>query len=193
MTGEIMNRHIFSDDSMKRVLRNSTDPSILRLGLNFQPFEEPPIEGLTLRSRRPLHPRLIGSGAVLLIAVLATDVIYANTLLFQWENFSIWLLTSGLVLAAGAGLALVVDIVQHRIKGIDWLRFSAFTAAALLSLLNALVHSRDAHTAVVPDGLELSLLVSAILVVVGRRGWSVAARHSSRTTRRSTFFGGTMS
>jgi len=188
-----MNRHILSDDSMERVVRKSTNPSILRLGLNFQPFEETPIEGLTLRSRRPLHPRLIGFGAVLFIAVLATDVIYANTLLFQWENFSIWLLTSGLVLAAGGGLALVADIMQHRIKGIDWLRFSAFTAAALLSLLNALVHSRDAYTAVVPDGFGLSLLVCAILVLVGRRGWSVAARQSSRPTRRSTFFEGTLS
>src|SRR5882757_7833578 len=104
MTGEIMNRHVFTDDSMERVLRKSRDPSLLRVGINFQP-----LEGSTLRSRGPLHPRLIGSGAVLLIAALATDVIYAGTLLFQWENFSIWPLTSGLVLAAGAGLALVVD------------------------------------------------------------------------------------
>lgn len=186
-----MNRHVLADDTIERASRKSRDASLLRVGLNFQPFEEPPIERLTLRSVRPLHPRLIGSGAVLLIAALVTDVIYANTLLFQWENFSIWLLTAGLVLAAGAGLTLVLDIVQHRIKGIDWVRFWAFAAAALLSLVNALVHSRDAHTAVVPDGLELSLLVSAILVFVGRRGWSVAARQSSH--RRSTFFEGTLS
>jgi uncharacterized membrane protein len=191
MTGEIMNRHVLADDTIERASRKSRDASLLRVGLNFQPFEEPPIERLTLRSVRPLHPRLIGSGAVLLIAALVTDVLYANTLLFQWENFSIWLLTAGLVLAAGAGLALVLDIVQHRIKGIDWVRLLAFAAAALLSLVNALVHSRDAHTAVVPDGLELSLLVSAILVFAGRRGWSLAARQSSR--RRSTFFEGTLS
>jgi uncharacterized membrane protein len=62
------------------------------------------------------------------------------------------------------------------------LRFSGFCAAALLSLLNALVHSRDAYSAVAPEGLELSALVSAILVIVGWRGWSVSARHSSRPT-----------
>jgi uncharacterized membrane protein len=128
----------------------------------------------------PLHPRLIGSGAALLIAALATDLLYVNTLLFQWDNFSIWLLTGGLVLAALAGLALVLDMVSHRITGIDWLRFSGFTAAALLSLLNALVHSRDAYTAVAPEGLALSALVAAILVITGWRGWSVGALHASR-------------
>jgi len=177
MTGEIMNRHVFTDDSMERVLRKSRDPSLLRVGINFQS-----LEGLTLRSRRPLHPRLIGSGAVLLIATLASDVIYANTLLFQWENFSIWLLTGGLLLAACAGLALVLDIASRRITGINWLRFSGFVTAALLSLLNALVHSRDAYTAVIPQGLELSALVSAILVILGWRGWSVSAPYSSRPT-----------
>jgi uncharacterized membrane protein len=134
------------------------------------------------RSGRPLHPRLVGFGAMLLVAAFATDVTYADTLLFQWDNFSIWLLTGGLLLAAGAGLALVLDVASHRITAINWLRFSGFVIAALLSLLNALVHSRDAYTAVVPQGLELSALVSAILVILGWRGWSVSARYSSRPT-----------
>jgi uncharacterized membrane protein len=119
---------------------------------------------------------------MLLIAAFATDVAYAKTLLFQWDNFSIWLLTGGLLLAAFAALALVLDIASHRIAAIDWLRFSGFAAAVLLSLLNAFVHSRDAYTAVVPDGLALSALVSAILVIVGWRSWSVNLRHSSRPT-----------
>ena len=139
-----------------------------------------PFQGSIPHSSRPLHPRLIGCGAALLIAALVTDFTYVNSLLFQWENFSIWLLTGGLVLAAFAGLAIAFDIASHRISGIDWLRFSGLLVAALLSLLNALVHSRDAYTAVAPQGLELSALVSAILVIVGWRGWSVGARHSSR-------------
>lgn len=144
------------------------------------PVRELSSQGLFSDSRRPWHPRLVGPGAALLIAVLVTDVIYTKTLLFQWNNFSSWLLAMGLLLAACGGLALVFDIVSHRARGIDWLRFSGFAAAALLSLLNAFVHSRDAYTAVVPQGLELSLLVSVILVILGRRGWSVTARHSSR-------------
>jgi uncharacterized membrane protein len=132
--------------------------------------------GSHLRSPRPWHPRLIGAGATLLIAVAVTDLAYSRSLLVQWENFSIWLLVGGLFLALFAGLALALDLALHRVQHIDWLRFSAFAIAALLSVLNALVHSRDAYTAVVPQGLELSLIVAVILVILGTRGWSVGAR-----------------
>ena len=124
---------------------------------------------------QPLHPRLIAPGAALLIAAFATDVIYWRTLLFQWNNFSIWLIAAGLVLAGLAGLALLLDMAGRRIGGMAWGRFCGFTVAALLSLLNAFVHSRDAYTAVVPNGLELSALVTVILLVLGRRGWSLSA------------------
>jgi uncharacterized membrane protein len=172
-----MDRYFRTDARIERPHTKRGEASIARVRLLFQPFQRsisPP--------GQPLHPRLINPGAALLIAALATDVAYTNTLLFQWANFSIWLLTGGLLLAALAGLALILDIASRRITGIDWLRFSGFVAAALLSLLNAMVHSRDAYTAVAPDGLELSVLVSAILVILGRRGWSVAARRSSRPT-----------
>ncbi len=130
-----------------------------------------------LANDRPqlLHPRLIAPGAALLITAFATDVVYWRTLLFQWNNFSIWLIAAGLVLAGLAGLALLLDMAQRRIGAIDWGRFIGFTVAALLSLLNAFVHSRDAYTAVVPNGLELSALVTVILLVLGRRGWSLRA------------------
>jgi uncharacterized membrane protein len=170
-----MNRQFHADDLMDRARSRLTIAPAPRVGPTLQRLQES-----TSRPRTPLHPRLIGLGATLLIAALATDLAYANSLLFQWDNFSIWLITGGLVLAALAGLALVIDIVSHRVTGIDWLRFSGFTAAALLSLLNALVHSRDAYTAVVPEGLALSALVSATLVIIGRRGWSVGARQSFR-------------
>jgi uncharacterized membrane protein len=126
-----------------------------------------------------LHPLLVGSGAGLLIAAFATDVIYCQTLLFQWNNFSIWLLMAGLILAALAGLALLLDVALGRIEAMAWGRFAGFTAAALLALLNAFVHSRDAYTAVAPEGVELSAVVAVILLVLGWRGWSLrSVRHS---------------
>jgi uncharacterized membrane protein len=131
---------------------------------------------------RPLlHPLLIAPGAALLMAAFATDVIYSQTLLFQWNNFSIWLLLAGLVLAGLAGLAVLLDVALRRIEAMDWGRFIGFTAAALLALLNAFVHSRDAYTAVAPDGLELSAIVTAILLLLGWRGWSLRADRRSST------------
>jgi uncharacterized membrane protein len=172
-----MDSNFLAKDPIERAQSARRDASIPRVGLLARPFQ-----GSISRSNRPLHPRLIGAGAALLIAAFATDVAYEKTLLFQWDNFSIWLLTGGLLLAAFAALALVLDVASRRIAKIDWLRFSGFAAAVLLSLLNAFVHSRDAYTAVVPEGLALSALVSAILVIVGWRGWSVNLRHSSRPT-----------
>jgi uncharacterized membrane protein len=49
------------------------------------------------------------------------------------------------------------------------------TAAAILSLVNVFVHTRDAWTSVVPTGIFLSLLVTILLLVAGLRGWRVTA------------------
>ncbi|MDB5425371.1 MAG: hypothetical protein JWQ29_2787 [Phenylobacterium sp.] len=138
---------------------------------------------LAIQPPHLLHPRLIAPGAALLIGAFATDLIYWRTLLFQWNNFSIWLLAAGLVFAAFAGLALLLDVARRRIGAMAWGRFASFTVVALLSLLNAFVHSRDAYSAVVPNGLELSAAVTAILLVLGWRGWSLSAVRRSNTTQ----------
>ncbi len=131
-----------------------------------------------LPERRPalLHPGFIGCGASLLIAVFFTDLLYWQSLLFQWNNFSAWLLLAGLIMAAFAGIAFAIDLVRKRVTKISWLRLVGLTLAALLSVLNAFVHSRDAYTAVVPEGIVLSAVVAAILVVMGAGGWALGSR-----------------
>jgi uncharacterized membrane protein len=127
--------------------------------------------------RRLLHPGLVGAGATLLMAAFASDLLYWDTLLFQYNNFSGWLLTGGLVLSLLAAIAFVIDLILGRVGRVSWLRFLGLAAAALLGLLNAFVHSRDAYTAVVPQGITLSAIVTVILLAVGLGGgWSLAAR-----------------
>jgi len=134
-----------------------------------------------------MHPRIVGLGATLLIGAFATDVAYAQSELFQWENFSIWLITAGLALAAVAAIALIFDAALHRITAIDWPRFCGFTGATILSVLNALVHSRDAYTAVVPQGVILSGIVTAILLALGWwHGWSVGKPPQSSSLTEET-------
>jgi uncharacterized membrane protein len=166
----MMNRYFRTDAGMERT---RTD-RIPNLRLRFSLFQAPEFS-----PGRAWHPRFIGSGAVLLIATLGTDLIYSRTFLFQWENFSIWLLTGGLILAALGGVSLVLDILLRRVARVDWEKFTGLAVAAMLSLLNAFVHSRDAYTAVVPQGIVLSAFVAALLVFIGRRGWSVSAPPSS--------------
>jgi uncharacterized membrane protein len=125
------------------------------------------------RAPRLLHPPLIAAGATLLIGALVTDIYYSQTADMQWANFSVWLITAGLVLALLAGLALLLDFALGHAGRVSWVHLLALAGAALLSLLNAFVHSRDAWTSVVPQGLELSLVVAICLVIIGWRGWSV--------------------
>ena len=135
-------------------------------------------------STKLVHPALIAIGAILLIAAFATDVVYWWTLQIQWENFSIWLIPAGLVFAAFAGLALLAEYSLQRVQAIVWWRFAILAAAALLSLLNAFVHSRDAYTAVVPEGVLLSAVVTALLLVDGWFGWSLRALPKSSPSQK---------
>jgi uncharacterized membrane protein len=132
--------------------------------------------------RSLLHPRVVAAGAALLLAGFITDVCYWRTLLVQWENFSMWLLTGGLVVALLAGLLLALDAALGRLTSIAWGRFCLLTAAALISFVNAFVHSRDAYAAVVPQGLALSAVVAALLLIVGARGWGLSAETAPHAT-----------
>jgi uncharacterized membrane protein len=167
---------------------NTARPTSLRhaeLPLPLMMWGNIPTARPVFRARSPVHPRFVGFGATLLIGAFATDVAYSGSDLFQWENFSAWLITAGLASAAAAAAALIFDAVRHRVTKIDWPRFFGFSAAALLSVLNAFVHSRDAYTAVVPQGVILSGFVTAILLALGWwRGWSVAKASRSQVSDR---------
>lgn len=125
------------------------------------------------RTPRPLHPFFIGLGGALLMAALFTDYLYSSNSLMQWANFSAWLIAGGLVLALVAVVVLLIDFALGRVGSIRWLDFALLAAAAILSLVNVLVHTRDAWTSVVPTGITLSIIVTILLLVAGLRGWCV--------------------
>jgi uncharacterized membrane protein len=129
------------------------------------------------RSGRPwlIHPFFVSLGGSLLIAAFGSDIMYAQTSLMQWSNASDWLITVGLLLALLGAIALLVDVLAGRGTPINWLNFVLLALAAVLSIINAFVHSRDAWTAVVPEGIWLSGVAAALLLIVGLRGWSVTA------------------
>lgn len=131
--------------------------------------------------RPPFHPFFVGLGGALLITALFTDLMYSSNSLMQWANFSNWLITGGLFLARIAVIVLIVDFAVGRGGPIRWLDFAVVGIAAILSLVNVFVHTRDAWTSVVPTGVSLSAVVAVLLVFVGWRGWRVTG--SRRSTR----------
>ena len=130
-------------------------------------------------ARPLLHPGFVGAGAALLIAAVVTDYMYYSTSLWQWANFSAWLITGGLVFALIAAIFVLVDLALGRTGRIDWVHLMLLAAAALLSLVNVFVHSRDAWTSVVRQGILLSAVVTVLLLIVGIRGWDVTSVRTS--------------
>jgi uncharacterized membrane protein len=126
------------------------------------------------RPRALLHRGFIGASGVLLIAAFGTDYIYHATALWQWANFSAWLITVGLIVMLVAVILLLIDFATRRAGRLNTGSFVMVTAAALLSLINAFVHSRDAWTSVVPQGILLSAVSTILLLIAGARGWSLA-------------------
>jgi uncharacterized membrane protein len=132
-----------------------------------------------MSTRDLLHRGFIGAAGLLLIAAFVTDCAYYTTALWQWANFSAWLITVGLIVMLVAVILLIIDFATGRASRLNAASFTLVTAAALLSLVNAFVHSRDAWTSVVPQGIWLSAVSTVLLLLAGARGWSLAV---TRTT-----------
>jgi uncharacterized membrane protein len=128
----------------------------------------------------PLHVMLVPVPVVCFVATLVTDIVYWRTAAMQWANISAWLLVVGLVASIFAATAGLIDFLsERRIRELRaaWIHGVGNIAALVLSIFNALVHSRDAYTSVVPSGLILSALVVLILLVTGWNGWTMVYRH----------------
>jgi uncharacterized membrane protein len=120
----------------------------------------------------------VAFSAAYFTGALVTDVVYVQMPDVLWERFSIWMIAAGLVMAGFATVAYVIDLASGRqIDRPAWPRVVGYALAALLSLVNAFVHSRDGYTAVVPTGLMLSGLVVVVLLLTAWIGKALANRH----------------
>jgi uncharacterized membrane protein len=135
----------------------------------------------TVRLRgRPLHAMLVPIPIVCFAATLVTDIVYWQTAAMLWADISAWLLVIGLLVSVFAATAGLIDFFgDRRIRELRaaWIHGVGNITALILSIFNALIHTRDAYTSVVPSGLILSALVVAILLVTGWNGWTMVYRH----------------
>ena len=126
-----------------------------------------------------IHPKLVPFPVVCFVGALLTDLAYWRSADMQWANFSVWLLTAGLLMGAVAAVASLVDLVRVRRARVGrpaWLRLAGALLATVIGLLNVFVHSRDAYTSVVPTGLALSALAVFVLLLTGCFAWSMVRR-----------------
>jgi uncharacterized membrane protein len=128
----------------------------------------------------PIHPMLVPVPITCFVGALITDIVYAQTAAMQWANFSVWLITIGLLVSVLVVLAGLIDFLgDRRIRriGASWIHGAVNGLALVLSIFNAFVHSRDAYTSVVPTGLILSAIVVVLLAIGAWNGGSLVYRH----------------
>lgn len=126
-------------------------------------------------SNRPLYALLVQFPAVCFVGTLLSDLAYLKTTWFVWETFSIWLLAVGCIVAGLAGLVGLIELLSNRLVRaayLAWPHALVSLGAAVLSVINAFVHSRDGYTAVVPEGLTLSIIVVVLMLVATVLGWT---------------------
>lgn len=124
----------------------------------------------------PLHVLLAAYPIACFSGALLTDIVYMNTAVMMWANFSIWLITAGLVFGIAAAIVGIIEaLVTRRHGALRPGRLHAIGNALViaLSIWNAFVHSRDAYTSVVPTGIILSAVVTVLVLVVN---WFGTAR-----------------
>ena len=128
----------------------------------------------------PIHPMLVPIPIVCFIGALITDIAYFMTAEMMWANFSAWLLVVGLIFGVLAAVAGLIDFLGNRLirsRAPAWPHLVGNVAVLILAFFNALIHTRDAWTSVVPTGLVLSILTVLILPVTGWLGWALVYRH----------------
>jgi uncharacterized membrane protein len=138
---------------------------------------------------RPLHAMIVPFPMVCFVATLVTDIVYWRTAAMLWADISAWLLVIGLIFSLFAATAGLIDFFgDGRIRELRaaWIHGLGNIAALVLSTFNALIHTRDAYTSVVPSGLTLSSLVVAILLITGWNGWTMVYRHGVGVSRMDT-------
>lgn len=127
-----------------------------------------------LYPKLPMHTAFWHFAMAFFLGALCTDLAYWKTAEMTWANFSAWLLAAGLIMGGVALLVTLVDWASGRLTGpqrFTWPYLLGNIIVLALSFLNALVHSRDAWTSVVPLGVGISAVVVLLMMVtsfVGR-------------------------
>jgi uncharacterized membrane protein len=149
------------------------------------PYEERPRSTAQI-AQHPLHPMLVPVPIVCFIGALLTDTMYYLTAEMMWADFSAWLLIVGVIIGVLAAIAGLVDLLSSRpIRSLTpaWPHALGNVVVLVLAFFNALIHTRDAWTSVVPTGLILSIIIVLILPVTGWLGWAMVYRHGVGVVR----------
>lgn len=131
--------------------------------------------------RHPLHPALVLLPIGFWLSAFVCDIGYWQTGEAGWAEAAVWFVGLGILGAALAAIAGLVDFMGDRaIRDISdaWQHMIGNVIAVVLALLSWGVRlSQGAEEAVLPWGLTLSTLIVVILAFTGWKGGELVFRH----------------
>jgi uncharacterized membrane protein len=120
----------------------------------------------------PLHAIFLAGTVPLFLGALLSDIAYSKSYQIQWSNFAAWLIAGGLVFCGLALVFALINLVRAEHKGgRPVVYFLLLLVTWVLGLVNAFEHAKDAW-AVMPTGLVLSVIVTALALVTAWIGLS---------------------
>jgi uncharacterized membrane protein len=128
----------------------------------------------------PIHPMLIPFPIACFVLAFISDLAFWNSSNDFWASASLWLLGIGLIAAALAAVAGLIDFLSDaQIRNLNdaWLHAGGNVIAVLIELYNWYSRYSQGSAAIIPTGLVLSLIVVLILLFTGWKGWEMVYRH----------------
>jgi len=128
----------------------------------------------------PVHPILITLPIGLFTGVLLCDLVFWGTANNAFATAGLWLLGAGLVGAALAAVAGLIDFLgDARIRAISdaWQHAIGNVIMVLVQAFSFYWRYRYGPSGVVPVGLILSVVAVGILVFTGWKGGELVFRH----------------
>lgn len=128
----------------------------------------------------PVHPMLVTIPIGLFVAVLLCDIVFWQNSQPGWATAALWLLGAGLLAAAAAAVAGLIDFLgDKRIRDISdaWQHAIGNVIMVLVQAFSFYWRYRYGTSAVVPAGLTLSFIAVAILLFTGWKGGELVFRH----------------
>jgi uncharacterized membrane protein len=128
----------------------------------------------------PVHPMLIPFPIAFFVAAFVCDIGFWSTGNAAFATASLWLLGAGLVMAALAAVAGLIDVLgDQRIQALNdvWWHAGGNVVVVLIQAISWYLRYSQGSGVIVPTGLILSLVVVGILVFTGWKGWNMVYRH----------------
>src|SRR5215472_10711980 len=113
------------------------------------------------------------------VATFVCDLVFWGTHNPSWFDATLWLLGAGLIMAALAAVAGLIDVLGEpkiRALGTAWWHAGGNVVAVIIEIVNFFLRYGEGSRAVLPAGIILSAVVVAILLFTGWKGWELVYR-----------------